>query len=152
MGAFQNVFGGSGGGDATLANQTAILAQLAAIAAKTGLIGTSSAFTPSPLSGTQLTIVAGDDYVTANGRAIVFTVTTAVTPASTQIGIQGLSPITGTAVDNGDTLTLTFELDAATTAQLTTCGLLDYTVQITDGSGNEFTVVSGRVRVLRKYT
>lgn len=128
------------------------LAGLDAIAAKTGLIGTVSAFTPSPLAGTQLTIVQSDDYVVANGRAIVFTVTTPVTPASTQIGIQGLSPITGAAVDNGDTLTLTFELDAATTAQLTTCGLLDYTVQITDGSGNEFTVVSGRVRVLRKYT
>jgi hypothetical protein len=75
MGAFQNVFGGGGSGDATLENQEAILAQLAAIEAKTGLITTggqipveedATGVRSSFIGETSKTITVTQDYTSTS--------------------------------------------------------------------------------------
>jgi hypothetical protein len=141
-------------GTASLENQLLILeliadmqAQLAAIEAKTGLIGSGAAalFQPVLTDGTIRTLlVIGDDYRTADGRAFVWTVTTSVTPTSCFLGFYKDADnqviVEGSIVDNGATVTLTFELLKAQTESLEP-GEYEYTVEMRDAGGIKITPI-----------
>jgi hypothetical protein len=122
-------------------------ATLAAIEAKTGLIGTGAAtlFQPVLTDGTIRTLlVIGDDYRTADNRAFVWTVTTSVTPTSCYLGFYKDADnqviVEGSIVDNGATVTLTFELLAANTVGLEV-GEYEYTVEMRDSNGIKITPI-----------
>jgi hypothetical protein len=124
-----------------------LAASLAAIEAKTGLIGSGAAalFQPVLTDGTIRTLlVIGDDYRKADGRAFVWTVTTSVTPTSCYLGFYKNADnqviVEGSIVDNGATVTLTFELLKADTENLEP-GEYEYTVEMRDVNGIKITPI-----------
>ena len=122
-------------------------ATLRAIEDKTALIGTGQATITQPVltDGTIRTLlVIGDDYRLDDDRAFVWTVTTDVTPVSCFLGFykdeNNQVIITGSVVDNGDTVTLTFELLKADTENLEP-GEYEYTVEMRDSDGFKITSI-----------
>lgn len=136
----------------------------AAAVAKIKSIGTGTATIAAPVTptGSLTEIIIGDDYLTTHNRALVWTVDKPlnfdVAGASCWFGgkFEACQKwlVSGSIDDNGDTLTLTFELPKAKT-KLLTPGNYDWSVAIHDSAGNEITSVksgTNSVTLSRKFT
>ena len=101
--------------------------------------------------GGQITgpIIIGDDYLAANGRAFEWTVGAVAGMAAVDLTAQfggahrskGSWLVEGVVSDNGDsTWNLSFDLPRSATEDCKE-GSYEWSVQVTDGSGNEVTTV-----------
>ena len=93
-------------------------AGLTAITAKTDLLTSATSVTiASPVSGSNVTTIQGDDYDTADGRQLSWTVssTATLTGGVATVIIHGVGSYTGTVVDE---TTITLDLTAAQTAAI----------------------------------
>jgi len=144
-----------GGGDATLANQQAILAAIAVVQAKTDLIGTASLTVAGPvLTGTELQrLRIGDDYKTANGRAITFAFDSIITPVSCTLeftqdectGIPDVLTLTGSASATDGVVTAVFEIDADDWAGIDAANYT-WVMSVVDSNGNVLSFSSANQR------
>lgn len=162
-GAYQmTAFVGSTGGfanevyDLTLSTATFYpRSELGDIKTKTDLITSSTVTSSNPVTtaGTiESTLIIGDDYLNANGRAFSWTVAaiTGITAATATCSFGGVYKtsswlVTGTLTDNGNsTWTLRFDLPKSVTSLLEP-GYYDWSVEIASSGGTEVTPVkSGR--------
>ncbi len=136
-------------------------ATLAAIKAKTDLIGTGVALVVAPVTpqGKIRQIFIGDDYLAANGRAFEWTIDeptgfTAVTSTCSFGGSNGTDRwlVSGTITDLGSTWRLSFDLLKTDTENLD-AGIYEWTVEVKNAAGTEHTIAAGGDTRLRlKYT
>lgn len=146
----------------TYADTQAILAALAS----------AIIVTNNPVSETGITLVQGDSYTTAAGRALVWTIEDysgpSVAGGTLTFGIvtsssygtptattPSLGPITGVAAMVGDDLVMTVELTAAQTATLSSgypagCSPYTYQLLLTTSDSQKITEQFGPVEVLKK--
>jgi hypothetical protein len=137
----------------------------AAAAAKIKKIGTGSATVATPVTATGKLneIIIGDDYLSIHERAFEWTIETPGSfddsGATCWFGgkFEGVNKwrVEGDITDNGNgTLTLTFELERADTADLEP-GNYDWSAAIHDADGNQLTTVksgTNSVTLARKFT
>jgi hypothetical protein len=126
--------------------------------AKIGLIGTAQAQLNLASTTGQLTgpIIIGDDYKTANGRAIVVTFPSTFEVSSCKLGFYRDADnsviVSGTpgALTDGE-VELTFQIDRTETEDLKE-GQYKFSAEVIDGAGNEVTVLRGVVQFTFKQT
>ena len=141
-------------GDATIAKQDAILATLTS--------GSVQNSTPVTTTGTISNVVIGDDYKAASGRAFNWTV---AVPAFERSGskcyfggsakhkgkwlVEGT--ITEVTIDTVDKWQLSFELDAADTAECLP-GCYDWSVELRGPDPEQITKILGTTDLIKAYT
>lgn len=139
--------------------------EVAAIKAKTDLIGTGSATTSSPVTpaGAINPITIGDDYLAIHSRVFEWTVdkptdfnlADAVCWFGAKLDSCNKFLVSGSITDLGSNrLKLTFELPKAKTKALKP-GAYDWSVAIHDAAGNEITRVrsgTNSVALVEKFT
>lgn len=141
---------------------------LAAIQAKTDLIGTGSAFAEAPVSedGTIINLIIDDDYLAANGRALEWTftgITGFTTSATGKFGLEKANDPTKTAIvtggvvtdEGGGTWKVSFDILNTDLTALTP-GEYEWSVEISEG-GVLITTIKNqqnktRVTLLAKQT
>lgn len=144
------------------------LVALAAIQAKTDLIGTGAAFAESPVSedGTIIPLIIDDDYLAANGRALEWTfdgITGFTTSATGKFGLEKANDPTKTAIitggvvtdEGGGTWKVSFDILNTDLTALTP-GEYEWSVEISEG-GVLITTIKNqqnktRVTLLAKQT
>ncbi len=117
-----------------------------------GRIGTATITATSPVAtGGRLEIIQGDDYLHADGRALVFTGDTAdiwpdLTGATVVLATDSTVPIagTGTVVTPTGTQVVRIEIVSTETAKLEQGTLCNYAVTATLASGHVVTLVTGK--------
>jgi hypothetical protein len=126
--------------------------------AKLGLIGTAQAQLNLASTAGQLTgpIIIGDDYKTANARAIVVTFPSTFEVSACKLGFYRDADnsviVSGTAgaLTDGE-VELTYQIDRTETEDLKE-GLYKFSAEVIDGAGNEVTVLRGAVQFTFKQT
>lgn len=133
-------------------------AALSAIKAKTDTIGALSVTVTAPVANDgTLTIVQGDDYLSADGASLDFTFTglTYSLVGATPVKLSLRNRLTGTVTSiTGSVLgasSVRFEPTAAVT-DLLTVGEYDYDIQATLANAHIRTPLRGRGQVLADYT
>lgn len=135
-------------------------ATVATVDAKVSALGASVVTVTSPVSvdAQTVTLVCGDDYYNADGRALTFTDSGGTYPAFTagscKFTVRDLAKGTdtetaGTIVDAN---TVRFELTKTATGAWTAGGKYRFDVEVTLASGHEVTVATGVVTMLAKYS
>lgn len=131
-----------------------------AVDAKVSALGASVVTVTSPVSvdASTVTLVCGDDYYDADGRALTFTDSGGTYPAFTagtcKLTVRNLATgadteTTGTIVDAN---TVRFELSKAATGAWTAGGKYRFDVEVTLLNGHEITLATGVVTMLAKYS
>ena len=141
---------------------------LAAIQAKTDLIGTGAAFAEAPVSedGTIVSLIIDDDYLAANGRALEWTfdgITGFTTSATGKFGLEKANDPTKAAIvtggvvtdEGGGTWKVSYDIENTDLTALTP-GEYDWSVEISEG-GVLITTIKNqqnktRVTLLAKQT
>jgi hypothetical protein len=141
-------------------NLAGLVTTVAAVDAKVSALGASVVTVTSPVSvdASTVTLVCGDDYYDADGRALTFTDSGGTYPAFTagtcKFTVRDLAKGTdtetaGTIVDAN---TVRFELTKTATGAWTAGGKYRFDVEVTLASGHEVTVATGVVTMLAKYS
>ncbi len=131
------------------------------IDAKVSALGAAVVTVTSPVSvdAETVTLVCGDDYYNADGRALTFTDAGGTFPAFTggscKFTVRNLA--TGTDTETAGTIvdanTVRFELAHATATDLWPAGgKYRFDVEVTLLSGHEVTIATGTVVMLAKYS
>jgi hypothetical protein len=142
------------------ATLTDVGADVDAIDAKVSALGAAVVTVTSPVSvdAETVTLVCGDDYYDADGRALTFTDSGGTFPAFTggscKFTVRNLAKGTdtetaGTIVDAN---TVRFELTKTATGAWTAGGKYRFDVEVTLASGHEVTIATGTVVMLAKYS
>lgn len=129
------------------------LSTLAAIQAKTDLIGTATNLVViSPVvSSSRLAIVPGDAYYNADGRAVYIAPTSAPSLVGGSIVLRIGTPLSAAFVSVAGTITAAsvyyIELATTDTVKLSGLDVLDFDIIATLASGHPVTIAQGKVTV-----
>lgn len=123
-------------------------------------LGASVVTVTSPVSvdASTVTLVCGDDYYDADGRALTFTDSGGTYPSFTggscKFTVRDLAKGTNTETAGTivDANTVRFELTKTATGAWTAGGKYRFDVEVTLANGHEVTIATGTVTMLAKYS